>query len=71
MDATDFIQAFGPKTVYMTREEVARRNMRLGAWVQDGVPFKDKSGEWYVRDKRGTIRRCATPESNSAAVLTA
>jgi hypothetical protein len=46
---------------YCDHETLAKMKTRLGAWAKPDEPFKDDNGKWYVRDKKGTIRRCSNP----------
>jgi len=41
--------------------------VRLGGWAKPDEPFKDGNGKWYVRDKKGTIRRCSNPNEKLTA----
>lgn len=61
--ADDFIRAFTtPATItYMSHEGLAKMKTRMGAWAKPDEPFKDNNGKWYIRDKKGTIRRCDNP----------
>jgi len=41
----------------------------LGAGARPGEPFKDASGKLYVRDMKGTIRRCSLNQPGADAAL--
>jgi hypothetical protein len=65
--ADDLIRAFTPPATitYMSHEGLAKMKTRLGAWAKPNEPFRDGSGKWYVRDKKGTIRRCDNTNSSN------
>jgi hypothetical protein len=46
------------KGTLITLDRLEKMKTCLGAWAKPNEPFKDANGKWYVRDAKGTVRRC-------------
>lgn len=61
-EAKKFLDAMmSPVTLSMPPADPAKEGRTLGWRKRDNEPYQDGGGRWYIRDKKGTVRRIERP----------